>query len=97
MTFSILPLLPFLVEMSTEPKEKFLVAGIITSDEFQKCRFIVKKLGNSFPKRYETPQIRPMLDVEWEEYLTKVLLLFGPIFFTASNTLYDFLGTKKVR
>lgn len=57
-----------------ESKEKFLVVGIITSDEFQKCRFIVKKLSSNFPKRYDIPHIRPMLDVEWEDYLTKVLL-----------------------
>ncbi|KAJ8923006.1 hypothetical protein NQ315_001554 [Exocentrus adspersus] len=54
-----------------EPKQRFTVVGIITSDEFQKCRFVSSKLFNSFPNKYAAPEILPMLDVEWEEYLVK--------------------------
>lgn len=58
---------------NSEQIEKFFVVGIISSDEFQKARFIVEKLFKSFPGMYENPEIRPMLDVEWDDYLIKVL------------------------
>ncbi|KAJ8934005.1 hypothetical protein NQ314_013640 [Rhamnusium bicolor] len=51
--------------------DKFLIAGIITSEAFQKCRFIVQKLYSSFPNLYDEPGMRPMLNLEWEDYLIK--------------------------
>lgn len=67
-------------ENNSEHVEKFFVLGIISSNEFQKSRFIVEKLFKSFPKLYEKPEIRPMLDVEWNEYLTKVFGNFVEIY-----------------
>ncbi|CAH1115916.1 unnamed protein product [Phaedon cochleariae] len=61
----------------SEPSEKFFVAGIITCKEFQKCRYIVTKLNKCFPKLYEEPQIRPMLNMEWEEFLTNKRRKYG--------------------
>lgn len=64
----------FVTKTETKPQEleKFLVVGIITSTEFQRARFIVEKLHTSFSSIYEKPEIRAMLDVEWQEYLRKV-------------------------
>nr|CAI5842053.1 unnamed protein product [Callosobruchus analis] len=61
----------------SEPTEKFLVAGIISTKEFQKSRYVVKKLHACFPKIYERPEVRPMLNVEWTAYLTKIRRRFG--------------------
>lgn len=58
------------------PPIKFTVVGIVTSEDFQKCRFAITKLHTSFPKQFATPDIRPMLDVEWNEFFTKVCYLF---------------------
>ncbi|XP_074036074.1 probable inactive peptidyl-prolyl cis-trans isomerase-like 6 isoform X2 [Leptinotarsa decemlineata] len=60
-----------------EPTEKFIVSGIVTSIEFQKSRFITTKLHRCFPKQYEEPDIRPMLDVEWDEYLMRKRRKYG--------------------
>nr|CAH7759304.1 unnamed protein product [Callosobruchus chinensis] len=60
-----------------EPSEKFLVAGIISTKEFQKSRYVVKKLHACFPKIYEMPEVRSMLNVEWTAYLTKIRRNFG--------------------
>lgn len=57
---------------STPVCEKFLVAGIITSSEFQKAKFVVEKLYASFSTIYEKPELKPMLDLEWDEYFIKV-------------------------
>lgn len=54
------------------PPVRFTVVGIVTSEDFQKCRFAINKLHKSFPKVFVTPDIRPMLDVEWNEFIIKV-------------------------
>ncbi|XP_018566105.1 peptidyl-prolyl cis-trans isomerase-like 6 [Anoplophora glabripennis] len=84
----------------SESKTKFLVVGMITSDEFQKCRFIVNKLSSSYPKKYEAPQIRAMLDVEWEEYVTKTQREYGGAFWEISKSVmvylnHEYLGDDK--
>lgn len=61
-----------MTELNSQLVEKFLIVGLITSSEFQKAQFIVKKLHTSYPMNYEKPEIRPMLDVEWDVYITKV-------------------------
>lgn len=53
--------------------QKFLVVGIITSEDFQKSRYAVLKLHKSFPNIFDSPDIRPMLDVEWNQFITKVI------------------------
>lgn len=51
---------------------KFEVIGIVTSTPFQQCRLLVERLHRGLPKLYHKPTIRPMLNVEWEEYTAKV-------------------------
>ncbi|XP_057670055.1 probable inactive peptidyl-prolyl cis-trans isomerase-like 6 [Diorhabda carinulata] len=58
-------------------KETFFISGIVTSPSFQRCRFLAIKLYRSFPKLYEQPNIKPMFNVEWEEYLTKMKRTYG--------------------
>lgn len=50
----------------------FEVVGLVTTGPFQQCRLLVEKLHKVLPKKYHPPKIRPMLNVEWEEYTTKV-------------------------
>ncbi|XP_050497587.1 probable inactive peptidyl-prolyl cis-trans isomerase-like 6 [Diabrotica virgifera virgifera] len=64
-------------EKTQSAKEKFEISGIITSAAFQRCRFLAIKLYRSFPKQYEHPVIKPMLNVEWEQFLTKMQRTFG--------------------
>lgn len=72
-------------ENSTPSVEKFLVVGIITANEFQKARFIVEKISKSFPKSYDPPEIRPMLDVEWDEYIIKTRRHIKPLWQLQKN------------
>ncbi|CAG9853705.1 unnamed protein product [Phyllotreta striolata] len=66
-----------MTDEAVQVKDKFFVAGLIPSPEFQKCRYIVKKLYMSHPGQYERPEIRSMLNVEWEEFLTKLKRTYG--------------------
>lgn len=50
----------------------FEVVGLVTTTPFQQCRLSVEKLHWSRPGLYSQPKIRPMLNVEWDEYKTKV-------------------------
>lgn len=53
-------------------KIAFSVVGIVTSPEFQKCRIYAERLHKSYPDYYSPPVIRPLLDLDWELFLTKV-------------------------
>ncbi|KAJ8956665.1 hypothetical protein NQ318_014019 [Aromia moschata] len=77
-----------------EYTEKFLVVGIITSEAFQKCRFIVNKLYNCFPDLYEVPDIRPMLNVEFTEYLIKIQRKYGNGIWSLQKAVVVFLNEK---
>ncbi|XP_050298898.1 probable inactive peptidyl-prolyl cis-trans isomerase-like 6 [Anthonomus grandis grandis] len=69
---------------------KFLVIGIITSDDFQKCRYALAKLHKSFPKEFDEPDIRPMLDVEWNEFITKYQRRLGNGLWSLKNRVAVF-------
>lgn len=89
-----------MTDEAVQVKEKFFVAGLITSGEFQKCRFLVVKLHNSFPGHYERPEIRPMLNVEWEEFLTKLKRRYGDGMWGITRSVVvfnndEFLGDDK--
>lgn len=58
----------------------FEVVGLVTTVPFQQCRLSVEKLRKSLPKLYQQPKIRPMMNVEWEEYTTKVSCEYTTIF-----------------
>lgn len=51
---------------------KFSVIGLIVSEAYQKCKFLAEKCYQCYPQIYQSPEIRPMLDFEWEEYLDKI-------------------------
>lgn len=56
-----------------EPKLiKFKIVGIVCSPEYQKCKLIAKQLHHTFPRRFGSPELRPMLDVAWLEFRTKL-------------------------
>lgn len=59
----------------------FEIVGLIVTASFQQCRLIVRKLHKSLPKMYQPPIIRPMMNLEWEEYITKVRRKFHFILF----------------
>ncbi|KAL1497325.1 hypothetical protein ABEB36_008307 [Hypothenemus hampei] len=67
--------------------QKFLLVGIVTSEDFQKCRYVLEKLHKSFPKEFVSPDVRPMLDVEWNQFITKVLLLKLVVFYYKQRVL----------
>lgn len=52
---------------------EFEVVGLVTTVPFQQCRLSVEKLHKTMPNLYAQPKIRPMMNVEWEEYVTKVV------------------------
>ncbi|KAI4456505.1 peptidyl-prolyl cis-trans isomerase [Holotrichia oblita] len=55
-----------------EPKIKLMITGLIVSVEFQKCRFYAERLFRNLPDKFEKPDIRPLLNVSWQQNLTKV-------------------------
>lgn len=66
-------------QQKTEEKEvnedgpiEFEVVGLVTTVPFQQCRLSVEKLHKTLPGLYVQPKIRSMMNVEWEEYTTKV-------------------------
>lgn len=65
----------------SEKKEKFCVIGIVTNPDFQKCKSLVERLKLSFSDRYETPTVIPLLDLDWNEYLIKVIYFFCTPYF----------------
>ncbi|XP_030751975.1 probable inactive peptidyl-prolyl cis-trans isomerase-like 6 [Sitophilus oryzae] len=74
--------------------QKFLVVGIVTSEDFQKCRFAVTKLYNSFPKEFESPEIRPMLDVEWNDFIKKQQRRLGNGLWAVKNCVAMFINNQ---
>lgn len=52
---------------------QFEVVGLVSTVPFQQCRISVEKLHRILPKLYLQPKIRPMLNVEWEEYAIMVV------------------------
>lgn len=54
------------------PKIKFRIVGNVASPEFQICRCYTERLYKSFPKDYQEPDIRPLLDVDWNLFMSKV-------------------------
>lgn len=55
-----------------KPLEKFKVVGLLPHQNFQKCRYLIEKLHYHYPKDYAKPEIRAMLNVDWEEFLNKM-------------------------
>lgn len=53
------------------------IVGILTSEEFQKCKFYAQYLHKHLPKLYAPPVLRPMLDVQWTEFLTQCRRNYG--------------------
>lgn len=62
-----------IAESAAEGPVLFEVVGLVTTAPFQQCRLGVQKLHKGMPKMYLEPKIRPMMNVEWEEYTTKVI------------------------
>lgn len=58
--------------MNEEIKNKFSLIGILTNPDFQKCKSLIERLAISYPWRYRTPTIIPMLDLDWNIYFVKV-------------------------
>ncbi|XP_044759474.1 probable inactive peptidyl-prolyl cis-trans isomerase-like 6 [Coccinella septempunctata] len=50
---------------------KFTVYGLMVMAEFQKCKYIVESLHSCYPERYAKPVVRPLLNVDWNEFLRK--------------------------
>lgn len=60
------------INIMAAEKCKIRVAGMVITIEFQKSKSHAERLHKSFPNDYEKPEIFPMLNVEWTEYLMKV-------------------------
>lgn len=56
-----------------EPKIKVMITGLVISVEFQKCKLYAERLVRTLPNKFEKPDIRPLLDVSWQQSLTKVV------------------------
>ncbi|KAF2897965.1 hypothetical protein ILUMI_08217 [Ignelater luminosus] len=59
------------------PKIQFRIVGNVASPEFQICRYYIERLHKSFPKDYQEPDIRPLLDVDWNLFLIKLRRRIG--------------------
>lgn len=57
--------------------ERFEIVGLITSEAYQKSKYITTKLYNCYPEKYECPTFRSMLDLDWDEYKTKIRRKLG--------------------
>lgn len=57
--------------------EHYKIVGLITSEAYQKSKFIITKLYNCYPKKFTKPEIRSMLDIDWNEYLLKMKRKLG--------------------
>ncbi|KAH1015649.1 probable inactive peptidyl-prolyl cis-trans isomerase-like 6 [Dendroctonus ponderosae] len=55
----------------TKKQHLFYIVGLITSEDFQKSKYAIFKLYRSFPQEFASPEIRPLLDVEWNEFIVK--------------------------
>ncbi|KAF7278658.1 hypothetical protein GWI33_008108 [Rhynchophorus ferrugineus] len=75
---------------------KFLIVGFITSEDFQKCRYAVTKLHKCFPKEFDVPDIRPLLDVEWNEFITKQQRRLGDGLWSIKNKVAVFKDNEIV-
>lgn len=51
---------------------QFKIVGIITSPDFQKCRLYTERLHKVYPYLYPKPDVKALLNVEWEEYIIQV-------------------------
>lgn len=54
------------------PLIRIKISGLLTTINFQKAQLIATKLHQHLPFRFSQPEIRPMLQVEWYEYLEKM-------------------------
>ncbi|CAG9765649.1 unnamed protein product [Ceutorhynchus assimilis] len=79
-------------ELENSPTTKFVLVGHLTSEDFQKSKYAITKLCNSFPKEFETPIFRPMLDVEWTEFIKKHQRKLGNGLWTIKNRVVVFFN-----
>ncbi|XP_045476447.1 probable inactive peptidyl-prolyl cis-trans isomerase-like 6 [Harmonia axyridis] len=56
-------------EVEIVERVKFNVYGLLVTAEFQKCKYIAEGLFRCYPEKYLEPLIKPMLNVEWNEFL----------------------------
>lgn len=55
-----------------DPQLRTRVAGLLTTVAYQKARLIAEKLHQHLSFRFSTPEIRGMLQVDWDEYIRKM-------------------------
>lgn len=72
------------ISKADQPEQiKFMVVGMVSSAEFQRARFYALRLHKSNAVQYAKPDIRPLFNVTWCWYLTKVipttLILLPPL------------------
>ncbi|KAK5641396.1 hypothetical protein RI129_009943 [Pyrocoelia pectoralis] len=60
-----------------ELKLFFEVYGLITSREFQLAKTYLERLRSRIPHEYDEPHIIPMLDLDWNLFLTKIRRQIG--------------------
>lgn len=62
--------------MSTKTA-KITVVGVVSSIEYQKCKYLAEQLVMYLPDIFCSPQLRPMLDVAWTEWRWKIRRRLG--------------------
>ncbi|GJQ73608.1 hypothetical protein Trydic_g13952 [Trypoxylus dichotomus] len=60
-----------------ESKIRILVVGLAASIEFQRSRYYAECLYKSSSAKFSKPDIRPLLNISWNLYLTKVRRRIG--------------------
>lgn len=72
-------------------KTKLMIIGVVSTPEYQKCKFLALQLHHSFPDKFNPPQLRPMLDVAWSEYVLKIRRRIGGLTWVSDKKVAVFV------
>lgn len=82
---------------TSEPHEiHFTLIGLVGSTEFQLCLAIIEYLHKRLPHRFRAPFIRPMLEFDWAEYITKAQRMYGEKLWTTDNPFIMFANQTQI-
>lgn len=74
----------------------FQLVGMLTSTAFQKSRLYIERLHKSFPNMFSKPILRPMLNVDWSQYLTKIRRTIGGKSLYSQKPVAIFINKKYI-
>ncbi|CAH0564114.1 unnamed protein product [Brassicogethes aeneus] len=73
---------------------KFTVVGHMVNHGYQMSKYLVTKLHKSVPNYYQAPEIRPMFDLQWDEYILKMKRRHGGQLWSLTNNVAVFFDDQ---